>query len=369
MRHLFVAVTPVAFGEVVQARRVAAELVAGGDEVLFLAPAALQPALAGAPVRRGVLDRLGVWVLDEIVGQVAAAERCASVCLVDLAAVAQTCARDGIDLGGLVARAPAPVVALDLWSLGEGERVFDLGATRQPLGPEVLGIPRLVPVPLARPEVPEAYAAWPGNQPLAPEARAAVRRRLGVDAGSKRMVIMPSASWQRAAAQPDAATRASATVVPPLVLARLAGLDATLIHVGPERWAPDGPRYRHVAPLPPPEFERLVAAADRLLTLNISATSIATALAAGVPVVAVFSAGGPGVAPFRVWPLGLGRLLAPVLDDNPFLGCVRAVELFDEDGFAAALGDDERERERIAAYRARVAALPSAAVRYRQVTS
>jgi hypothetical protein len=105
----------------------------------------------------------------------------------------------------------------------------------------------------------------------------------------------------------------------------------------------------------------LCEAADLMLGLNQSAGTLLHAVAAGLPaVVVVNSAGGSadevaaalghppsadlrawldGAAPlhpFRVWPLGLHRFLAPVLRGNPYERALRTVELLDEEGLLSA---------------------------------
>src|SRR5258706_1617721 len=204
-RHVFVAVTPTAFGEVLQGRRVAEALVAAGDHVSFVAPEKVMPALAGAPMRRGVLEQFGTSMLDSLLPQLAEMERCDSMCLVDLAAVALTFGQHGLSLAPL--RAIPNVVALDLWSLGETDRVFDFGAAHTPLPDDVLAFPRLVPVPFARPDAPGGYNAWAPNRPLDAGARAHVRDQLGIGAG-ERVIVMPTAAWQAPHHQRDAPAHA-----------------------------------------------------------------------------------------------------------------------------------------------------------------
>ncbi len=361
-RHLFVAVMRTAFGEVLQARRLADALVADGDHVSFVAPAEVQAALAGGPFRRGVIESLGAPLLDELLPQLAASERCDSVCLVDLAAVVLVFGQLGLPLASL-REIPARVVALDLWSLAETDRVFDFGAIRQVIPEDALAIPQLVPVPFARPEARGGYNAWPSNRALAPADRAEVRRRHGL-AADERVLVLATAAWQAPERALDDAMRASAQAVPPILLARAARAGATVVHVGPAAWQTPGPRYRHLPQLPPSEFQAVVAAADALVTANLSATTIATALAAEVPVIAV-TCDGPTIPPFRVWPLGMTHLLGQLLADNPLLSCVRVVDLFDEDAFVAALPPDPGWPAQLAEYRARVAALPGPAARYR----
>jgi hypothetical protein len=358
-RHLFVAVVPTAFGEVLQGRRLAEALVAAGDSVAFVAPSAVMPALAGAPVRRGVLKQFGTRMLDVLLPQLAAQDHYDSVCLVDLAAVALTFGQNLLSLAPV--RAIANVVALDLWSLAETERVFDFGQRHSQLPEEVLAFPRLVPVPFARPEADGGYNAWAPNRPLSPDERARVRERFGVS--GERVLVMPTAAWQAPDRHDDPRARELARQVPPVLMARVARSGATLVHVGPAPWAEPSPRYRHLAQLPPADFQDLVGAADAVLTANLSATTIATALAAEVPVVAVTS------PQFRVWPLGYVKLLGPVLADNPMMSCVREVDIGDEHGFLAALEPDASWRPRLTAYRDRVHALPSPAARYTQLTT
>jgi len=362
-RHLFVAVVRTAFGEVLQGRRVAEALVATGDHVSFVAPAEIQSALVGAQVRRGVLEQFGTRLLDSLLPQLAASERYDSICLVDLASVALAFGQLGLSLDSLRG---LPAVALDLWSLAETDRVFDFGGTRQQLPAEILAIPHLVPVPFARPEVAGGYAAWAPNQPLNAEERAATRARIGL-AADERVIVLATATWQMPERQSDATARASALALPARLLALVEKTGATLVHVGPSAWAPPSARYRHVPQLPAREFEAIIGAADAVLTANLAATTIATALAAEVPIIAVTCDGG-AVPPFRVWPLGLHHLLAPVLAQNPLLELVRTVDLFDEAGFVAAFSPDATYRDRVRAYRARVDALPTAAERYAQLT-
>jgi hypothetical protein len=97
------------------------------------------------------------------------------------------------------------------------------------------------------------------------------------------------------------------------------------------------PRYRFLRHVDLGRFDELLAASDLLLTLNVAATTIGTALAARVPVLALGSAGRhPDVHPFRVWPLGLAGFLAPVLAGNPYLDAIETAELLDGDATVAA---------------------------------
>jgi len=353
-RHLFVAVTPTAFGEVLHGRRVAEALAAAGDHVSFVAPAEVQPALAGAPFRRGVLEKLGTSLLDVMIPQLAAAERADTVCLVDLAAVALTFGQQGLSLEAL--RAIPGIVALDLWNLVETDLVFDFGTTRVPLPRSVLSFPRLVPVPFARPTAAGAYNAWPANRPLSPGDRARVRARYQLDG---HVFVLPVAAWQAPERQTDPRALAHARALPPVLVAHVAASGATLVRPPSAPWLPPSPCSRHLAQLPPADFAELVGAADAVITANLSATTIATALAAEVPVIAITS------PDFAVWPIGLGALLAPVLRDNPLLPCLRLISPDDELPLAPA----PEWKSHVGAYRADVARLPSVTARYAELTS
>jgi hypothetical protein len=129
------------------------------------------------------------------------------------------------------------------------------------------------------------------------------------------------------------------------------------------------------------------------VTFNFSATTISSAIASGLPVlVGINSYSGTvdevvsrlpappsaslrawlqkaaPVPPYRVWPLGLHRYLAPLVENNPYTTTIRTVEVLEERSFvdaARALLFDEKTRaevrERQGAYRREVARLPKGA--------
>jgi hypothetical protein len=387
MRHLFLTVHEVAFGEVLLGVRLAAELAAAGDEVLYLAPRAVAPALRGAPVRFGAID-YAMRGLDTTLQAVAAETRVDSVCLVDAQATFASFQHRGLDCGRLLTM-PAPVVALDAWDLAAAGLFIDFGAGGFSLDPRVLSVPRLVPVPFARPTSRGAYCALPVPT-QDPAARSRGRARLDL-AESDAMVLFPTAAWQHMeATSPE--QRAGARAVPALLAAYVEAVGATLVHVGPWRLPGVealGAAYRHLPQLPRAEFADMVAAADLLLSLNAAATSISSALAARLPVlllhhdavpaqvgprVARFLAGAPAPPPFRAWPYGLRRLLGGALLDNPFSDAVPSIELLDEPAVLAAatalLRDPARiadARQRSESYAATVRALPSGRERYAEV--
>lgn len=389
MRHLFLAPLSASLGEVLHGVRLATELVAAGDEVEFLAPQELAPALAGAPVRYGridqVLERLGEAVLDRLMSQ-----RWDSLALVDLASVYKAFEAYGLDLLPLT-RAGVPVVALDCWNLAESGLCWDYGPENYQIDSEqlaALGVmqQRMVPVPFVRPAVTEGYNALPEIPPLSAAQRAQVRSELGLSgelrerAGSReRLVLWPSAGWQHRRAHQNPQRQRLCDAIPELLAGHLAGLPpgARVIHIGPEPYAAAaaalGTRYRHVAQVAPAAFARLLRAADLLLSCNATATTLGSAMAAELPILlGVSSVGGSSLAevaaqapaplgsrvrnwvrrnvplpPLRAYPLSLYSFLAPVMRDNPCYAALTECELLDAKRFTATaralLYDEERQ--------------------------
>jgi hypothetical protein len=223
-----------------------------------------------------------------------------------------------------------------------------------------------------------------------------VRQALGVGP-AERLIFWPSAAWQHASQQLHPVRQRMAEALPELVCTYLShhlapGQGATplrVLHIGPEPFAAAaglGERYRHMPQQPASEFLRLLSASDLLLSFNVAATTVMAALAAQVPVLIgslgdvsrvpasaaaqTFVARAGGLYPFRAWPLSLSQLLAPVLQDNPYLDAIAGIELLDEAGFLATLDQLLSEegaavqRQRQAVYTAQVRALPSPSERF-----
>jgi hypothetical protein len=139
--------------------------------------------------------------------------------------------------------------------------------------------------------------------------------------------------------------------LPRIVHSHLAALGRPLrvIHVGPRRWRfqpADRIDYRHFHRLPYPMFHARLVAADLFLTTNVLSATLARAVMAGVPALALTNSRElePGAAPdwlagtapllrtaypFRVAPLGWHDLLGPLLSDNPYRGCFATAGIFD----------------------------------------
>jgi len=397
MRHMFLAPLRSAFGETLHGIRIARQLIATGDEVVLLAPAAARTLIDDARVTFGRIDQ-GLSTLDKQVGKLIRRMKCSSLVLVDAAAVAWiVCA---LKLESRAFTHPdVPVVALDCWNMPPEPNVWDYSEqTQEALPAEFHQIARrLIPVPIAPPGIAGGFTAMPELAVLATAERDQVRAELGVGAGD-RLIVWPSASWQSAdlhADDPGLARLAAA--LPALILPRLdrLGPHVHIVHVGPMAF-PDAerlaPRYRFLSQLAPRKFEQLVGAADLLLGFNSSATSIATAIATRTPILvgtttlraadmsevehalgdrltpdvrSTIAANLP-IAPLHAWPLRLGSVFAPLLANNPLEDALRRVDPFDDGAyveacrallFDAAVADALRDRQD--AYHRRVRALPA----------
>jgi hypothetical protein len=385
--HLFVAPGDAAFGEALLGLRLAHALHARGDRVLFLAPRALAVLLGATPFAHGHADPI-VQVLDRALPDIIRDRRADTVTLLDLAVTLVVCHAYGLD-PAFLGRLPVPVFALDIFDVGvAGGRRYDMGEA----GIELAAIPgapieRMVPVPFARPTTSGAYRVV--GEPALRDAAAVARTRAGLGLGADEPVVaLVTAKFQARGLSPFQIRLVDA--LPGLLRAQLAALGPVrVLHLGPQPLPDLGPCYRHVGQVAHDEFRRIVAAADVLYTLNLSATSAITALEVGTPVVAAVSgqrgsadeviarlaAPSPAVRaalaqigavfPFRVFPLGLHDFMAPLVVDNPYVDALAIVELFDEAGTIATLrgllfDPDLRAaaQARARAYGAAIAALP-----------
>ncbi|MCE9573425.1 MAG: DUF6365 family protein [Deltaproteobacteria bacterium] len=383
--HLFVAPGAAAFGEVLLGLRLARALHDRGDRVLFLAPRAFEVLLAPYPFAHGHSDAIA-QVLDRALPDIVRDRRADTVTLLDLAVTLVACQAYRLD-PGFLARLGVPVIALDIFDVGTGGgRRYDMGEVAIELGavPDA-PLRRIVPVPFARPTTAAAYGVLGDGDVPTDEDRQRTRQGLGIGADEPLLVLV-TAAFQGRGLSPFQVRLVDA--MPALLAAQVAALGPIrVVHVGPRALAGMGPRYRHLGQVAPAEFRRLIAAADVLYTLNLSATSVVTALEVDTPVVAAISSrrGPPDAAahdsatvaaalarlgplyPFRVFPLGLHDFMAPVLVDNPYADAVTQVELFDEHASVATLrallfdGDARQAaRARAARYRDQIRALPGA---------
>jgi len=396
MRHLFLAPLGAAFGEALHGIRIARQLVATGHEVVFLAPAAMHTLIDDAPVQFGRID-LALPRLDQQIGSLLRRMKCGSLVLVDAAAVGKVARAFRLDTRAFT-HPDVPVIALDCWNLPAHPVTWEYGAhVTEALAPEFHQIERrLVPVPIASPEVKGGFMAMPPIAPTSVADRHQLRAELGLG-DRDRLILWPSSSWQSAESHTDPALARLAAALPALILPRLdqLGPRVHVVHVGPVAFAGAeqlAPRYRFLSQVAPRRFEQLVAAADLVIGFNSIATSLATAIAVRTPILvgtttlradtmlevehalgarltpAVRAAIAPNlpVAPILAWPLRLGAVLSPMLADNPLVGAIGRVDPFEEAAyldacrellFDAAAADAARQRQDD--YHRRVLALPA----------
>jgi len=311
--HLFVAPGSAAFGEVLLGMRLARELEAAGDRVLFLAPAAHDIVLSG--FTHGHIDKI-VGVLDRALPDVIRDRNCDTVVLLDLLVTLLALGNHRID-PSFLDHLPVPTFALDIWDLRASDLRFDMCDVELVL-PEAARtiVPRrLVPVPFARPDVPGAYCALPATTPIDAATRARVRGDV------EHLIVLTTARFQARGLTP--AQRRSVESVLPAIAQACHDADprAQLLHVGAEPIEGAGPRYRFVGQLAPEAFAETLGAADLLITPNQAATGISTAMTLGVPSLAVI---GPT---FRVFPLGLRHFMASIVENNPYVDAITTCEV------------------------------------------
>jgi hypothetical protein len=387
-QHVFLAVTAAAYGEAVLGMRLARELRERGHDVRVLAPRALRPVFEGAGVKFGSIDDV-LAQLDRTLVSLVDEQKPTSLTLVDGAAVFQTFDLKKLD-PSVFTRLPTRVLALDTWNIDESGLVWDHGGGTIRMDPRIVAMPRIVPVPFARPTAARGYNALPALEPM---QRERARAELGF-AGNERVVFWPTAMWQAPRFQPTPDTRTMAERVPELVASYLAALgpDVRVVQVGPEplrAGATLGARFRWFPRQTAARFHALLAASDVMLGANLAATTLPSAIVREVPSIVAINSHthvdrttlgdrarrwldrGTALYPFSVWPAGLAAVLAPVMRDNPLLGAIDVIELLDEDAMIsrlrALLFDDAAAAEargRLRAYRATVEALPSAATMF-----
>ena len=395
--HLFVATAPQ--GELVFARRIAAELQARGDRAVFVAPQAAAPTFGGDGIRSVVFTR-SIKRLDRLIPRIIRAERCHSVVLVDAASVYGHLHWTKVDPDFLLSL-DVPAIALDTWNLPDTGIQLDYGRHPMHFSPRALDLSRrLIPAPHIRPTRKQGiYNALPATVPPSSRERRRWRAELGLRRG-ERLVLMTTSGWQLPGSQQLPHVVRSARLLPELVAALLArvGPHLRVLHVGPRPDVPLGKalqgRYHWRPQMPAARFSKLVAAADLLLTFNVSSTVVGSAIAAGLPVLVGMNSHdcrtvGDALAllparpspmlhgwlrravpvhRFHLWPVGLFGFLSRVLARNPYRSAFRQIEVLEEETFRdtcrALLFDPkvaDAERERQEAYREVVRRLPTAA--------
>jgi len=298
-----------------------------------------------------------------------------------------------------------PVIPIDIWELEKTGYRIDLATDDvAEVNEHFRDLPaQLRPVPLAHLE-PDGtgrarpFRVWDRDDRVSARTRNHLRTTLGLDKQDK-LVLLATAAWQlgkgiahRKQVLPvrDGMPRILAHYLqqlPPQTHFLLAGEAPEVLAELP------GDRIHRMPPCLPDRFGHLLGAADAILSMNISATTVTRAVMAGVPAMvlgnrfdiadqedtdkAEAELGGfspvihenlPGAMPlypFRLWPLSYYRFLTPLLTDNPFTGAVTQAEILDEQavtgGLTRLLYDQPTRSEALArqsAYADRVRALP-----------
>ncbi len=245
---------------------------------------------------------------------------------------------------------------------------------------------RLVPVPFGHLDDPRACNLLPRVETTSEDV-ARRRKQLGL---GERVVAFCTSWWQHALLH----TPQGLPVVQ-LLGRRLARVGATgVLHIGPADlpWPDDLP-VRRLDALPPADFHSTLATADLVVSLNPFATTNTTAIALGIPVVAVhcsWSARGAelkmqlGYSPdpemaawasahhpiprFALWPLDWSKVLETLVIGTPYARLLHLIEVFDERRFVEQVqslldGPDPDWTTARRAWLAKVDALPQPAER------
>lgn len=356
--HLFVSPGSAAFGELLLGLRLAYELHAAGDRVMFLAPRTHRLVLENTPFGHGTIDPI-LGTLDRAVPDIIRQRGCDSVVFLDLMSTIFMLEKHRTD-PAFLDHLPVATHALDIWDLSRSDLVFDMCESKMTLreSARTLVPARLVPVPFARSDARGAFCCLP---PLSDrDEKGEIRAQLGL-AADDRLVMFTTAQFQAHGATPWQ-TRAVGTI-PKQIVTTCLDRDPRVhvAHVGPRAVVGELARYHHLPSMAPPHFEQLMRASDLLLTANQPSSGISVALAAGIPAIAAI--GESTEYKFRIFPLGMYSFLEPALRNNAYTTAVPAVDV-------AALGDvlhaeifDDAHRARrlveMRAYVADVRRLPS----------
>ncbi|MBI5496404.1 MAG: hypothetical protein HY904_15380 [Deltaproteobacteria bacterium] len=267
--------------------------------------------------------------------------------------------------------ASVPTVALDLYDWDRNYPEMDTWGTRLhaafPPVPSAVG--RLLPCPVHAPgpSTPGRgrYAVMADRGPVSAAARQDARDRLAL--GDAPVLLWTTSPWQHPVDSamrmaphqhvvPQSATGARVLTHLPAYLLRLLDRAArrvpglTLLHVGPQRFPVPADVttlvYRHLASLPPPDFEAALSAADVFFSVNCPASSAIRATTFRLPVLtamqsrtvtappsdpdlARYSDDTLGGFPFAVWPVGLHHTVHALLRDNPFRDMQQFTDILD----------------------------------------
>jgi hypothetical protein len=409
-RHLVLAINPEGLGEAMLGLTLARELQNAGGEIFFLAHRA-NARLLEVNFPCFTFDSLASVFLQFYLQSCAKDFQPSSIVLADYIATRRYFATLGLP-SSIVTSLGLPIFAIDTWNSACSSEDMDLFISTfdrsDPLWPTVVPI---CPVPFLAPDgAGRFYRSLPDCADVNQAARQQLRADLGVGE-QDRIVIFCTAEWQhledssrrrgmRSSYEREWSDgRRLATSLPSLLADYLSRIGPTvhLLHVGPHAYDLSecmSGHYHWMPPQPERQFQCLLAAADLLVSANISATTITTAMVLGVPTLVLQNTilartpeelkeamGYPLSArlkkwldkavplfPFAMWPLGCRQFLAPRLRHNPYLDALDTVELTDERRVEHALSlllydttAREEQAHRRAIYFSRVRALPTGA--------
>ncbi len=401
-RHHVVVALGHSWGRAHMAHAIAMQLSTNGDRVTLLSNQTLAPQFSAAGVRTRMVRRDMGPLLGLYLDDVFAHDRPDALVLCDYPSNAAVLRRNGLETTALL-REGIPVSALDVWDTeltGLEPDVFG-GQRPQPAAAAWLEAPvrarKLRPVPILWPRTPGQghFCYLPESARCARADRRSTLTRLGIAAHDK-IVLFCTAKWQHRD-YPSGAGRGMAALIPRLVADYVdaAGRDVHLVHVGPRPFdlgEPLGQRYHWVAPVSTAEFDALLTSADVLLSANIAASTVASAMVLEVPALILQNAVTASTVeeaeaaigtrlsdrlrcrladelplyPFSLWPIGFRGFLSPVLRGNPYADALTVVEMLDEIGVASALsrllrdaGARDEEIHRQSLYLKQIRSLPS----------
>jgi len=326
MRWIFLALARSGWGEAVLGLRIARRLVARGDSVVFLVHPALARVFRGEPIRVEVLGSERGAAFTRRLKKLLRFHRTEAVVLSDLLmAVTALVRREAPDALAL----DLPVIGIDTWHLRElGGQLDTHPDELLTLAPHLASHePSLVPVPFCRPDSENAALVLPGGSPSSTVEKRAIRSELGLP--NRPLVAIATAGWQHR----DYNNQVVASFqrwLPSRLAEALSQIDADVVHVGPKDLPLGRVTVHERRQLSAPNFERLIASCDLLLSTNVSATTNATAAVRGVPVVCAVHTGPPTRElpwPFQAWPVGWHRALGTLLAGNPWSAVLNRTEI------------------------------------------
>jgi len=357
-KYLFLSLSRKGWGEAILGRRIASELRTRGHEVRFICHESMEPLFRGGDIPfASIPEHIGPFVRIYLEAEIVSGKY-RGLLLSDFFTCEQVFQSFGFGTEVLL-KCDIPVAAIDTWDSESTGTKIDIFGKKTWVAPSLPRLmQRIVPVPFALPS-PKRRGLYCNMPPSVHPNKAQVKHlkhSLGLTASTK-LILLSTAVWQQTEYN-DNGNRLAARI-PELLDYYLSTLDPRVhvLHIGPRRIraAALDRRYHWFPQVNSDRFNLLLGSADVVLSLNISATTIATAIASGVPVVVLQNSLEGGVeladslsscsefvhawlacaAPlykFRMWPLGFYAFLDPLIDGSQYVKALRMVEILDEPG-------------------------------------